>query len=63
MCLVQNIKNSLILTKSPTYYIVHGFFQNWPIFDLTKIPTLNTQFERSYKELPNTLSSFEICHS
>ena len=62
MCLAQNIKNGLILTKSPTY--ISCFFpQNWTIFDPTKMSKLNTQFERPYKELLNALFSFEIHHS
>ncbi len=27
---------------------VHGFSQNWPIFEPTKISKLNTQLERPY---------------
>ncbi len=44
MHLVQNVQNSPILTNLSTYniIIIHGVIQNWPIFNTTKIPKLNT---------------------
>ena len=45
------------------HLLIHGFSQNWTIFDPTKKSKLNTWFERSYKELLNALFHFEIGHS